>query len=62
MHMYVIYESYVCVSVCVCMYNLFHNTTLVVCILLVEYEVRFDLTVTLFLSNKIRAHTYYQVY
>ena len=34
MHMYVIYESYVCVSVCVCVYNLFHNTTLVVCILL----------------------------
>ena len=25
MQMYVIYESYVCVSVCVCMYNLFHN-------------------------------------
>ena len=28
----------------------------------VYYEVRFDLTDTLFLSNKIRARTYYQVY
>ena len=43
-------------------YELVHSRMLIMYVCYGYYEVRFDLTDTLFLSNKIRARTYYQVY